>query len=148
MTAYRWSYPKRQLVEDSHILSADGLTRGGHLRPGARSVVQWTRGDGEPRRMLVIAHRDYVHLSYAIFDDFTGEARPYSYTVDLRFLDSGFISNRPHFVCPGCEGPVRKLYLPCAGRWFLCRSCHGLTYRLRQDRSERARRAWARQLGD
>jgi hypothetical protein len=46
-----------------------------------------------------------------------------------------FRGERIWFLCPACETRARKLYLPPGRTYFLCRTCHDLSYRSRQKRA-------------
>ena len=48
--------------------------------------------------------------------------------VSLSWSSCNYGGKRPWFLCPGkgCGRRVAKLYL--AGKYFLCRHCHNLTY--------------------
>lgn len=68
------------------------------------------------------------------YEAFTGAQRHF---IELHVR---FCATRPHFggvrwwfSCPHCGSRVAKLYLPPGESRFACRTCHGLTYRLRQE---------------
>jgi hypothetical protein len=53
------------------------------------------------------------------------------YWVGITYTDPHYGGKRPWFVCPNtkCNRRVRKLY---GGMYFLCRTCHDLTYKVCQ----------------
>jgi hypothetical protein len=52
----------------------------------------------------------------------------------VRTPGSTYGGERVWFFCAGCLEPVRKLYLPPKRSYFLCRTCHRLSYKSRQER--------------
>lgn len=52
-------------------------------------------------------------------------------TIELSRKRNGFGGSQTFFLCPGCGGRVRHLYL--TGKSFLCRKCSGLNYRSQQE---------------
>jgi hypothetical protein len=55
--------------------------------------------------------------------------RGHQYAIETVQTPCNFGGSRRWFRCPNCGTKTGKLYLPPDGTAFLCRTCHGLTYR-------------------
>ena len=75
---------------------------------------------------MIQTEGDAVVLSYR-YQPPVGDLQDIRERVHLDYTRCYFGGQRPWFVCPreGCGRRVAKLY---AGRYFLCRECHGLAY--------------------
>ncbi len=133
----RWSgYTKKATVEERRILDIATLRQRGFLRTGYTGNCRWSDWQGnEVASIGYAATGDAIRLYYTI-RRFNQEPEEVSYQVPVVWVPCNFGGQRPLFVCPGTrcgERRVAKLYLPPGGRYFLCRRCHDLSYRSRQE---------------
>ena len=123
---------------ERHIaLDVNQLRRAGHLAPGAKAPLVWTRG-GEPIGPVVLCSTgEAVTLGYMarLGDEPWREIED---DIPLVRVPCRYGGARPYFLCPGggggraCGRRVAKLWL--IGRRFRCRHCHRITYRGRSQR--------------
>ncbi len=130
----------KETVENSLVLDVLAFAREGSLRLGASGTRRWKHTDGKPSSVAWVMGYDALCLTYTVTAK-DGGRTPYSYTVTLTHTPGTYGGQRVWFACPECGHPVRKICLPPAGGRFLCRSCHDLTYKTRQERASKATRA-------
>lgn len=113
-------------------------------------TVTWSRG-GEPLGSIsyqVIGgdEPESFRLIYTITKHRTAEKRDLDYPVRLTKTPLPWGGHRYWFICPivGCGRRASVLYLPPTGEYFACRHCHRLSYRSRQEGSQK--RAFYRQM--
>lgn len=116
---YRWD--SKKTVDDFLCLDVVTVADRIDLDRAGDHWLKWSRGasigfDVIPGRGL--------RLRYKYGGD---DVDPY--LVSITHTTPHFGGKRPWFVCPGCGRRVRKLY---GGRYFLCRTCHDLTYEVCQ----------------
>ena len=117
--------PTKRRVEDCLILDVNRLNRGGVLDSGRETTISW--GEAAIRTK---ATWEAVTLDYTVSSAFE-EPENIRQVVPFTSTDCTFGNWRVWFVCPerSCERRVGRLYL--AGKYFLCRHCHDLTYQSR-----------------
>jgi hypothetical protein len=131
----RWKgHSRAQVVEDSLILHIAAITRNAaqHGEIAWRNATTGTiDATADYNRGVGSDGAPWAVLRYLACDDF----QPHPVELHVRFC-----ATRPHFggvrwwfSCPHCGSRVAKLYLPPGRSRFACRTCHGLTYRLRQE---------------
>lgn len=144
---------KRQTVEDSLQLSLSALHQSDlFTEPGREWVVSWGGPGGDATSSLGIRYycsaseQPRVRLSYTIVKGWAEERTPVAYAVDLIATPCHFGGRRRWFRCPGigCGRRVAKLYKPPDATYFLCRYCHGLTYKSRQRHRNRIHEAFGK----
>lgn len=137
----RWGYgyARRTAVEECGWIDVRRLRRGGLLQEGGTCHMGWSwraPGGTVTASVIVTATPEQVALAYTVRDRFAPDREPerVAYTVPVVWTSLFKDRVRPWFLCPGrnCGRRVAKLYLPPGGRYFLCRHCHGLSYRSRQ----------------
>lgn len=121
----------RPTVEGVRSINANRWGREGFLRPGLVFAWEWTYTDGNRAMINAEARADEVVLRYR-FRANGGEWQPVEEVVPLEWTACRFGGRRAWFRCPRCFGRVVKLYG--AGRLFLCRRCHGLTYACQREK--------------
>ena len=135
----------KKTVESSLALDILDFTRKDCLHPGAEGVKDWHRGE----RVLgsitwQMTAEDSLELTYLLRASHQGPSVRRSYPVKLTRTPTRFDGERPWFLCPSCKKKVRKLYLPPGATYFLCRSCHDLSYQSRQTRRSPGEKALVR----
>lgn len=129
---------KKTMTGETHGLDLRQLHREGLLKPGRSFSSRWLRGEretgsiggrvegGEKPEVVVLSYR---HRAAG------GEWEDVREPVALEWTPCNFGGSRPWFVCPaelaGCGRRAAMLYA--AGRYFLCRRCHDLTYESRRE---------------
>lgn len=133
----------RTTVEACRLIDVNRLRKKGCLRAGWCGAWTWTRDGEQVASITLHAEAGRLHLAYRVRAG-GGEWQDVGETVPVVRVPCPFGGTKPLFTCPGavrgipCGRRVAKLYL--AGRYFLCRHCHGLAYE-----SQNARR-WHRAL--
>ena len=130
-----YRFNKKDTVEDCWSIDVRRWQREGCLEPGQYFFWVWSPEGQEVTSIGARALDGAVELSYTwgCGDD----KRPIRYTIPLTWTPCNFGGSRPWVICPGvlngryCGRRVAKLYLQRG--YFLCRYCHDLTYRSRQD---------------
>jgi hypothetical protein len=119
-------------VEECLILDVFKLARKGALDSGASGTIDW-RANGRPfARVSWRFEDDCLFLPMVQRDEMVNHNH---YPIELiRTPGSTYGGERVWFQCPHCGREVRKLYLPPEEIYFLCRTCHRLTYESRQKR--------------
>lgn len=137
----RWGgYGKKSTVEECRVLDIATFRQRGFLRAGYTGNCRWSDWQGnEVASIGYAATGNAIRLYYTIhWRD--REPEQIDYPVPVVWVPCNFGGQRPLFVCPGtrCGGQrAAKLYLPPGGRYFLCRHCHDLSYRSRQEYNKR-----------
>ncbi len=124
----------RGTVEGCRYLDANELNRRGALTPGTVCKVTWSSG----AHIGVRASDDRLVLSYRYrLND--GAWQDVDQPVPITWSPCRYGGRRPYFTCPGVVNGVpcgkRAVKLYGAGRYFLCRSCYGLSYGSQRDRA-------------
>ena len=137
---------KKHTVEESLELSVFWLHQQGITAAGwGDSTISWSGfGGATPARIGVRkvyspSGRPGLQLSYTLPKLWTEDRVPVEYSVDLATTPCRFGGRRSWFLCPGtgCGRRVAKLYKPPMADHFLCRHCHRLTYKGRQQHRNR-----------
>ena len=143
-----WNLKHRDTVEGNRRISADYLRKQGCLKTGTLSSLTWTSEDGETNSIRISFESGSVKLIYRYRIN-GGEWHPVEQLIDLDSMPCHYGGERTLFICPQC-GSKRK-YLYGAGKLFLCRQCHDLTYSSQRerapDRAGRQARKIRRKLG-
>jgi len=137
----RWvCYTKKDTVEDCRWIDIRRWKRENMLRPGYFWRWWWRDADTgkENASMNIQTYPESVELIYTITWR-NGDREDIRYRVPLTWTACNFGGERPWFVYPGknCGRRVAKLYMPPGARYFLCRHCHDLTYKSRQEHDKR-----------
>ena len=120
----RWS--SKNTTSSFRGLDVRWLLRRGHLQPGRRFSLQWTRNDEPNGSIGGHTEMDRIVLSYSQRE--RGEAwQPVEYPVWLDWTPCHYGGQRVWFLCParGCGRRVAVLY---GGVVFACRYCLQLAY--------------------
>jgi hypothetical protein len=139
----RWGYhTKKCTVEECRTLDIAEFRGKGFLRPGqvCSGTCRWTNWQGKETSSLGYTTTGYaIRLHYTI-TWINGKSEQINYEVPVVWTPCNFGGQRPWFVCPGsdCGRRVAKLYSTPSGRYYLCRHCHDLSYRSRQEYDKRA----------
>lgn len=133
-----WNLKHRDTVEGHRRISADDLRKNGCLEPGTLSSMTWASDDGDVNAIRVSSEDSGVRLVYR-YKINGGEWHAVEQSVGLDSVPCHYGGERSLFLCPHCGS--RRKYLYHAGKLFLCRACHDLTYASRRERTpERAGR--------
>jgi hypothetical protein len=128
-------YGWRRKAEDCRALDIGMLRRAGCLRPGHAGHLQWTRDGQLIASVGVSASDEGVRLVYRHGSDRDDVV---DYLIPLVWVACTRGGHRPYFRCPGsrnrrpCGRRAARLFK--AGRYFLCRHCHGLAYASQSER--------------
>lgn len=134
----------RDTVDGCRTLDVNRLHRAGCLRDGWSGGWQWTR-DGQRVASIgmAVAHATLI-LNYRV-RTWGGDWEDVRQELCIVRVPCRLGGTRPFLLCPGgangcaCGRRVAKLHT--AGRYFLCRRCHGLAYASQsEDRHDRALR--------
>lgn len=143
-----WNLKHRDTVESNRRLSADYLRKQGCLKPGTLSSMTWTSDDGDINSVRISSEENGIKLIYRYRIN-GGEWYPVEQHIDLASTPCHYGGERTLFHCPKCGS--RRKYLYGAGKLFLCRACHDLTYSSQRerapDRASRQARKIRRKLG-
>lgn len=127
------------VVEDCLSLDVNKLVRGSIVRQGCQSggAIEWKSTLRTPSigyESQCYMKNGYIRLQYRTsclgMDD-----RVLNYNVELMTTKPNFGGVRWWFVCPNpeCNRMVVKLHQPPGVEYFLCRTCHNLTYQSCRD---------------
>jgi len=117
-------------TESQHRVDIRYLKKQGLLHAGSAGTLSWSRNGEktgsigyriEPKRMIL----NYRHKPYG------GDWVDVEETVYFDKTPCNYGGFRYWFHCPGCGRRVALLYG--AGKYFLCRHCHNLTYASQQE---------------
>ena len=126
----------KSTTEICRSLDVNRLNKSGVFSLNWSGGWHWVRGTERIASISMRGGRDLITLSYrwrANDADWHAVEEP----VSIRWKDCRYGGCRPYFACPGvingmiCAREVVKLY--CAGRYYLCRHCHRLTYASRKE---------------
>lgn len=124
----------RETVENSWALDMRDVVQLGYLEEDGPSTI-WCKVQG--RFDIEIGWKlagDNITLDY--YHWAPGKIRSTYRRNVVRIIRTPSVvgKERTWFECPDCRRTVRKLYLPPSGYYFLCRTCHGLSYQSRHTR--------------
>lgn len=143
-----WNLKHRDTVEGNRRISADYLRKQGCLKAGTLSSMTWTSEDGETNSIRISFENGSIKLIYRYRIN-GGDWYPVEQPIDLVSVPCHYGGERTLFNCPQCAS--RRKYLYGAGKLFLCRKCHDLTYASQRerlpDRAGRQARKIRRKLG-
>ena len=108
-------------AESSLPLDIRKISREGCLTPGRCFSWQWSAGGNVHSSIGATTHEDYLFLHYT--HKKTEEVKQ---RIDFDWTQCNYGGKRIWFLCPGCGKRMAILYG--AGKYFLCRHCHNLTY--------------------
>ncbi|SHH63225.1 hypothetical protein [Desulfofustis glycolicus] len=142
----RWnakSAIERQSGLDIRLLKKDGC-----LREGFQGSISWGCNGSTTNSVNVRITNGSLVLDYK--HRFRGgEWEPIKQTIQFAYTPCHYGGMRTWFSCPSCYRRVAVVYG--AGKYFLCRHCHNLTYASQQegraDRMLRKARKIRRRLG-
>jgi hypothetical protein len=122
-----YRYDSKTIAEHCCSIDVRQLSRGGCLKPWLKYPLKWNNGSN----IIVETKPDAIDLSYGISRN-EQPREDVRIIVPLSWSSCNYGGNRPWFICPGkgCGRRVAKLYL--AGKYFLCRHCHNLTYSIQR----------------
>lgn len=143
-----WNLKHRDTVEGNRRISADFLRKNGCLQPGTLSSITWTSDGGDINSIRISSEAGSIRLIYRYRIN-GGEWHPVEQLINLVSVPCHYGGKRSLFLCPHCGS--RRKYLYGAGKLFLCRACHDLTYASQRerppDRAGRQARKIRRRLG-
>ena len=120
---------KKTLVERCLPLDVNKLKHALYEGPGCSGTVHWSTGARVEYKVVNSTDGPALQLNYSV------DGTDYSYLVRTATTRCHFGGRRFWLRCPArsCGRRVGKLYLPPHGRYYLCRHCHQLSYRSRQE---------------
>jgi len=127
------SWNAKPLVERCRSLDVRLWCREGRLYPGADFSTTWFNRDGKLASMGVRVGHDQLSLQYQYqYHQGDNDWEAIRDSIPLTWTPCNYGGRRPWFQCHGtvnrilCGRRVVKLYQ--RGRYFRCRTCHGLVY--------------------
>ncbi len=119
---------RRPTVEETRRLdSLEWYKKGLLFKPGRSWSMRWTNQNGDLTASIGCASTGGGVL---VFYRSRGEDLSYKLPVELTPCNYG--GSRPWFLCPATGCGRRSRFLHEAGRYYVCRTCAGLTYASRQ----------------
>jgi hypothetical protein len=122
-------------VEESLQLDVNKFAREGVIKPHgqASGIIAWERLIGQTPsigyEVQCYGENGHIRLQYTASCLAMGK-RVVNYDVELFTTKPNYGCVRWWFICPNqeCNKMVVKLYQPPGTEYFLCRTCHNLTY--------------------
>ena len=139
---------KKTTTESQHRVDVRYLKKQGFLQPGVSGSLSWTCRGEQTGSIGFRMEKDRMVLNYRHRSN-GGEWESLEYSIGLNRTPCNYGGFRVWLLCPRCNRRVVLLYG--AGKYFLCRHCHGLTYASQQepdyDRMMRKAQKIRRKLG-
>jgi hypothetical protein len=132
----RREYGRKRTVDECLAIDLHWMRRQRLLRPGFSGKLTWTNG-GRPRgdiRFAAEGDRLLLRFRHRVSGD---EWQDTEQPLPIEWTPCRLGGERPWFRCPGvvngrhCWRRVSKVYA--GGRYFLCRHCYGLVYRVQSE---------------
>ena len=145
---YRWN--SKRTTESQKRIDIRLLKKWGHFKDDSMTIGRWTwsRNGKETGSVGYRVDSERMILNYR-HRPRGGEWEPVEQHILLDRTPCNYGGYRFWFLCPHCYRRVAVLYG--AGKYFLCRHCHGLTYSSQQenlaDRLMRKSRKIRKRLG-
>ncbi|MDA8169511.1 MAG: hypothetical protein M0Z59_07420 [Nitrospiraceae bacterium] len=128
-------YPKER-VEKCNVLDIAQFKRDGHLKELAANMSQRLKKLGVRRGPFPETVQASCPLKYRS----VSQGWEMSDTFSITSTPCFYGGDRFWFICPGCGKRARVLYCPPSSRLYRCRSCHDLTYAVRQEHRQKLER--------
>ena len=119
----RYSYSRRNMVENSLILSIKGMKEIIQDNPDKLAIAKWENGN--QIGLIYKSESEEILISYQIKSN-NLSVKTY---ISIIKQPCNYGDSRYYFACPDCWKKVYKLYKPHTDNYFACRTCHNLTYR-------------------
>lgn len=127
-------------VEESLQLDVNKLKRDGAIKAHiqANGILTWNRPIGEKPSIGYEIHtygqNGHIRLIYSV-SSLGMDEKAINYNIELYTTRPHFGGLRWWFICPNqdCNRMLVKLYQPPGAEYFLCRTCHNLTYQSCRD---------------
>jgi hypothetical protein len=146
----RKKWNAKEVVENCHALSADGMTRDRVFSSpdGNRWMTWWDDAAGNEQfrifyEVIRTENALKLRLSYGVSDDESFVTKKIEYDINVTATVPYFGGERRWFCCPAvhqgrrCNRRVGRLYLPPGQVYFACRFCYDLTYTSAQQHDAR-----------
>ena len=130
MSGRGWHRGRRPTVEERPRLDVQRLSKDKLVTPSPTLTLSLAYSFSTGSKMRILNRLGLLIFSYSVSN--TGE--DVCYPVETEWTSCTYGGSRPWFLCPavGCGRRCRFLYL--GERYFVCRSCAGLSYRSSQVR--------------
>ena len=127
---YRWN--SKNTTESQHRIDVRLLKRWGYLKGDSLSIGRWSwsRNGEQAGSVGFRVDSDHMVLNYR-HRNLGGEWEAIEQHIHLDRTPCNYGGFRRWFLCPRCSRRVLVLYG--AGKYFLCRHCHRLTYSSQQE---------------
>jgi len=146
----RWSFSKKDCVEDCLVLDSKFLRREGYFDQPRNGILNWYRNEQKRASISIKNEWNYqytevtgLRLEYTSTNRFTDEKTESNYVISLSRDPCRFGGYRFYFICPltkngiTCRRRTTKLYIASGYTYFGCRMCYNLTYRSVQEHDNR-----------
>ena len=117
-------------TESQHRIDIRWLKKEGYLRPGYSGSLSWSCGGELTGSINYRMKADRMILDYR-HRPRGGDWEPVEQIIPFERTPCNYGGHRTWFLCPRCWTRVAVLYG--AGKFFLCRHCHNLTYGSQQE---------------
>jgi len=124
---------KKKTTESNRRIDIRYMKRQGMLKSGTVGLLSWTRNGKQNGDINFCMERDQLILSYR-YRFWGGEWEEVEQLVYFDRTACNYGGERIWLLCPHCLRRVLLLYG--AGKYFLCRHCHNLTYATQQERKK------------
>lgn len=114
------------MVDAHRVLDASAMNKAGVFNRHWSGRWRWISADGETSVIQVRGGNHNLQLRYGCQVN-DGPWQLVDEMIQVRWSTRHFGGAQAYFACPSCRRACRYLYG--AGPRFLCRKCHGLTYR-------------------
>lgn len=128
-SGYWWRWNSRSTTESQHGIDIRWLKKHGHLRPGMIGSLSWSRRGEQTGSIGYRMEAEKMILNYRHRPN-GGEWEEVKQNIYFDRTPCNYGGYRTWFLCPKCCKRVAILYG--AGKYFLCRRCHNLTYSSQQ----------------
>ena len=118
-------------TESQHRIDIRWLKKQGFLVPGSFASLSWSRNGKSTGSIGCKVTEDVMILNYRHKPSRGGEWEDVEQRISFDKTPCNYGGYRTWFLCPRCFKRVAILYG--AGKYFLCRHCHDLTYASQQE---------------
>lgn len=124
----RWD--SKSTTESQNRIDIRWLKKNQHLWPGNIGILSWSQRGEETGSIIYRMEIGRMILNYR-YRYRSGEWQAVEQDIHFNQTPCNYGGHRWWFLCPRCDRRVAVLYG--AGKYFLCRHCHGLTYSSQQE---------------
>ena len=121
---------QKSTIESQYRVDVRWMKQQGYLRPGAAGTLSWSSRGDNTGSIGFRMEQDSMILNYR-HRHRDGEWEEVEQVIRFDRTPCNYGGHRTWLLCPQCRKRVAVLYG--AGKYFLCRYCHDLTYSSQQE---------------